>query len=151
MKTRRYTVGQLAAAAGTKAVTIRFYERQGLLASPERSPAGYRIYQPSDLSRLLFIRRCRRFGLPLESIQELLGLADHKDAPCAEIDSQIGRHLADVRERIRELHALEAELRRLSLCCAGVGAVRDCRIIESLSSDGLFDEAIPSALDQDCQ
>jgi MerR family mercuric resistance operon transcriptional regulator len=33
------TIGQLAAAAGVNAETVRYYRRRGLLAQPER-PAG---------------------------------------------------------------------------------------------------------------
>ncbi|HMA99014.1 MAG TPA: helix-turn-helix domain-containing protein [Wenzhouxiangella sp.] len=134
MNSRRYTVGQLAVEAGTKAVTVRYYEQQGLIASPERSPAGYRIYGRADLERLLFIRRCRHFGFTLEDIRALLVLADEEDAPCARVDHQVARHLGEVRERISELRALETELERLSRSCKGGGVIGNCRIIESLSS-----------------
>ena len=132
MDTPLYTIGQLAVASGTKTATIRFYERRGLLASPERSPSGYRIYPQSEVQRLVFIRRCRRFGIDLESIRELLERSDHQDAPCEGIDEPIKRHLKEVQARILELHALEEELRHLSSCCPGGGDVRDCRIVESL-------------------
>jgi hypothetical protein len=37
-------IGQLAKLAGVRSDTVCFYEQSGLLARPERSPAGYRIY-----------------------------------------------------------------------------------------------------------
>lgn len=135
MQSGEYTVGQLATAARTKAVTIRYYERQGLMRIPTRTPGGYRIYRSDDLDRLLFILRCRHFGFSLENVRELLQLADQTDAPCAEVDAKVARHLDEVRERLAELQSLEAELQRLSRCCAGGGIVQDCRIIESLSGD----------------
>jgi DNA-binding transcriptional MerR regulator len=135
MNSGEYTIGQLAKVARTKAVTIRYYEHQGLLRSPERSSAGYRIYRSDDRHRLMFILRCRRFGFSLENVRELLQLADQINAPCAEVDAKVARHLDAVRERLAELKALEAELQRLSRCCAGGGIVKDCRIIESLSGD----------------
>jgi DNA-binding transcriptional MerR regulator len=134
MNSKRYTVGQLAAATEAKAVTIRYYERQGLMPSPERTAAGYRMYKTSDLNRLLFIRRCRHFGFPLEDIRELLELTDKKEAPCDQVDTQVARHLAEVRKRLIELRALETELERLSQSCQGGGVVEDCRIIDALSN-----------------
>lgn len=133
MKPDYYTVGELAEVAGTKSVTIRYYERRDLMRSPQRTPAGYRIYRSVDLDRLLFILRCRHFGFGLDQIRELLDLADRQNVPCAQVDARVARHLDQVRERLSELRALERELERLSTSCAGEGVIRDCRIIESLS------------------
>ncbi|MGW8765086.1 MerR family DNA-binding transcriptional regulator [Streptomyces sp. NPDC055815] len=36
--------GQVAAAAGVNVQTLRYYERRGLLAAPERSNGGHRVY-----------------------------------------------------------------------------------------------------------
>ena len=38
--------GQVAAAAGVNIETLRYYERRGLLAEPDRSPGGHRLYPP---------------------------------------------------------------------------------------------------------
>ena len=58
-----YTVGKLARATDTKAVTIRYYESLGLLLSADRTAAGYRLYTDKERDRLLFIRRRRALGL----------------------------------------------------------------------------------------
>jgi len=137
MGTLAYTVGQLAKASQTKAVTIRYYERQGLMREPPRSGGGYRLYDDADLDRLLFIRRSRHLGFRLESVRELLDLADRSDAPCADVDAKVLDHLRDVRERLAQLRALELELQRLSACCEGGGVIRDCRIIEALSGESV--------------
>jgi DNA-binding transcriptional MerR regulator len=129
---KHYTVGQLAKATDTKAVTIRYYERLGLLPSAGRTAAGYRLYTAEKRDRLLFIRRSRALGFSLNAIRQLLDLADRRQASCAEVDAKVEEQLAQVRARIRDLRALEAELERLSACCEG-GVIDDCRIIESLS------------------
>ena len=131
-----YTVGQLAKASQTKAVTIRYYERCGLIRNPPRSGGGYRLYNATDLGRLLFIRRTRHLGFSLESVRQLLELADQVDAPCADVDAKVLQHLGDVQERLTQLRTLETELQRLSICCAGGGEIRDCRIIDALSGGG---------------
>ena len=60
MNKATYTVGALAKATQTKAVTIRYYQTVGLMPSAGRSPSGYRYYADQERERLLFIRvnRC---------------------------------------------------------------------------------------------
>lgn len=133
MTASEYTIGQLAKASQTKAVTIRYYERQRLLRKPPRNASGYRVFSEDDLERLLFIRRSRRLGLGVDSIRELLDLADTSDGPCRDVDAKLSRHLGEVRKRLAQLRTLESELERLTDCCKGGGSIRDCRIIEALS------------------
>ena len=45
-------ISDAAAASGCHLETIRYYERVGLLPSPERTASGYRAYTPSDIDRL---------------------------------------------------------------------------------------------------
>ena len=40
----RLRSGQVATAAGVNVETLRYYERRGLLADPDRSPGGHRLY-----------------------------------------------------------------------------------------------------------
>lgn len=133
MTNNEYRIGRLSEASRTKAVTIRYYERQGLLREPPRNGSGYRVYNDADLDRLLFIRRSRQLGFGIDTIRELLDLADRTDASCADVDARVSQHLEQVRRRLAQLRTLETELERLSDCCQGGGAIRDCRIIEALS------------------
>lgn len=133
MSSTTYTVGALAKATDTKAVTIRYYEQVGLLPSAGRSTAGYRFYTDEERDRLLFIRRSRALGFSLDDVRELLGFADKRDASCAKVDSKVEEQLEQVRMRIRDLQGLEAELERLIACCEG-GVIEQCRIIESMSN-----------------
>ncbi|WP_110648670.1 MerR family DNA-binding protein [Salinicola peritrichatus] len=127
-----FTIGQLATLTGTKPVTIRYYERTGLLSPANRSAAGYRLYTPNERDRLDFIRRCRRLGLGLDEVRALLRLSDDRAAPCRQVDAIIHRQLEQVRERIRDLQSLERELERLELGCQAE-TVEACKIIEALS------------------
>ncbi|MGQ7244004.1 MerR family transcriptional regulator [Salinicola sp. V024] len=128
----RITIGQLAKATDTKAVTIRYYESAGLLSPVTRTQGGYRLYTDRERDRLIFIKRARHLGLSLEDVKSLLGLADDENAPCRQVDSIIHEQLERVRSRLKDLQQLERELDRLEQCCQA-DTVADCKIIESLS------------------
>src|ERR1700757_4910695 len=67
-------IGQLAASAEVNVQTLRFYEREGLLRIPQRTPSGYRSYDQSDLDRVRFIRLCQGLGFTLREVHQLLHL-----------------------------------------------------------------------------
>jgi len=55
---------------------MRFLDAQGLVV-PQRTPAGYRLYSPSDVERLRFVLRQQRDAYaPLGVIRERLGRLD---------------------------------------------------------------------------
>ena len=58
-------IGELAARAGCDVETLRFYEREGLLAAPAREASGYRRYDDRALDTVRFIRHCRSLDIPL--------------------------------------------------------------------------------------
>ncbi|WP_328988464.1 MerR family transcriptional regulator [Kribbella sp. NBC_01245] len=69
--------GQVAAAAGVNLQTLRYYERRGLLAEPNRSPGGHRLYPPEAVTILRVIKASQRLGFTLEEIADLLVAAHH--------------------------------------------------------------------------
>jgi MerR family mercuric resistance operon transcriptional regulator len=98
------TIGQLARQAGVGVETIRFYEREGLLAEPGRLPSGYRQYPPDAVERVKFIRRAQRLGFTLRESRELLDLRDDPDAGQVDVRERATDKLADIDARIAELH-----------------------------------------------
>jgi len=96
-------IGDLGAAAGMSAKTIRFYEQSGLLPAPPRTPSGYRDYPPGTAGRLAFIRQAQAAGLTLAEIGGILRIRDGGRAPCQHVTALIGQHLAQVEQRIAEL------------------------------------------------
>jgi len=124
-------IGKLAAATGVKVPTIRFYEEIGLLPAPPRTASDRRMYDDAAERRLSFIRHARQLGFDLDSIRSLLDLSDHPDRPCAEASTLAERHLADVKQKIARLRALQRELSRMTTECAG-GRVSACKVIEAL-------------------
>ena len=104
-----FTIGKLAAATETKAETIRYYERIGLLALPERTEGNYRAYLPSHLARLRFIRRSRALGFSLDRVRALLRFSDDRACSCDEIDRIANQHLKEVEDKIADLTRLQSE------------------------------------------
>lgn len=117
------TIGKFAAAQGVSVETVRFYQRRGLLAQPERSGAGYRRYSDADQWRLAFIRRARTLGFTLTEIADLLGPAEARST--ADITRAAEGKLAAITDQIAELAAVQCRLRRLVRVCAG-GNQDDC-------------------------
>jgi Cu(I)-responsive transcriptional regulator len=127
-------IGKLAQAADTKAETIRYYERIGLLPSPPRTEGNYRDYSAADVRRLIFTRRARDLGFSIDQVRALLDLADHKDQSCEAIDVIAGEHLAEVKRKLADLMALRRELQFLIGQCRR-GTRAECRILEALGRE----------------
>lgn len=126
-------IGVLSDQTGVKVETIRYYEQVGLLPPPERSEGNQRRYGHRHVERLAFIKHARDLGFPVEGIRTLLHLSDTPEIACDEAHAIAASHLDDVRRKIAQLRALEAELARIAHTCAGGVSARDCAIIEALA------------------
>jgi DNA-binding transcriptional MerR regulator len=104
------SVGQLAARAGVRTDTIRYYERAGLLPSPQRTEGEHRRYGPADLDRLMFIRGAQRLGLRLAEIRDLVKVRDTGTCPCGPAEPLLREHVIEIDREIARLSALRAEL-----------------------------------------
>jgi DNA-binding transcriptional MerR regulator len=100
------TVGATAQAAGVTVRTLHHWDAVGLVRPSARTPAGYRLYTPSDLTRVHRVVLYRELDVPLEEIGALL------DAPEG-ADASLCRQRELVRERLRRLERAGAALDRL--------------------------------------
>ena len=66
----RFSLRELAGAAGVTPRTVRYYISEGLLPSPDRGPRAQ--YDPDQLARLRLIRQLQRNHLPLAEIRHRL-------------------------------------------------------------------------------
>jgi Cd(II)/Pb(II)-responsive transcriptional regulator len=127
-------IGDLAAATGIPVETIRFYEREGLLPKTRRADNNYRVYGAPHAERLAFIRHCRNLDMTLDEVRALLRLREQPARDCAEVDALLDEHIGHVKQRVRELRALEKELKLLRARCAGTHAIDDCGILSGLDA-----------------
>ena len=65
-------IGQVAADADVTVDTVRFYERRGVIPSPERRPSGYREYTTAAVERIRLARALQRLGFTLDEVIEAL-------------------------------------------------------------------------------
>lgn len=95
--------GQVAEAAGVNPQTLRYYERRGLLAEPERTLGGHRLYPAEAVAVLRGIKTAQRLGFTLDEVAELLGPARRRHASLRE---RARGKLLEVERRIAELQAV---------------------------------------------
>ena len=129
-------IGELAKASGAVVETIRFYEREGLLPQAQRTDGNYRIYGQDHAERLAFIRNCRNLDMTLDEIRALLRFKEAPTENCGEVNTLLDEHIGHVADRIRELKALEKNLKVLRMQCREANASKDCGILNGLSNAG---------------
>lgn len=125
-------IGELAKATGTKAETIRYYEREGILPAADRTDSNYRDYANNHLAALTFVRRARQLGFSMAQVRELLALSDHEDKPCQDVDQLVRDQLEEVERKIEDLQSLQSELGLMLRLCRS-DKIGECRIVESLA------------------
>lgn len=90
-----YTIGETAKMIGVAPSTLRYYDKEGLLPSVERSGGGIRMFQESDLNWLRTVECLKKTGMPIKEIKRFIDL-------CTEGDATIEKRL-DIIIRQREM------------------------------------------------
>jgi MerR family transcriptional regulator, copper efflux regulator len=127
------SIGKLAKLAGVGIDTVRYYERNGLLAPGARLASGYRRYGAVELARLRFIRRAQKLGFSLKEIDSLLSLSARRNV--AQVKRAAQAKLDDVDARIADLQRVRQGLSLLVDACPGHGMAADCPILRALSAE----------------
>lgn len=127
-------ISEMASATGVEVETIRYYEKQGLLAAPARQENGYRSYSAEHLERLSFIRHCRALDMPLAEVRRLVDFMLKPTPDCADINQLVDAQIARVRARLKSMKALEKQLSKLREQCTGHHTGQECGILHELVS-----------------
>lgn len=130
------TIAGLAREGGVGVETVRFYQRRGLLPTPERRSrdgvgAGIRRYGDEDVRRLRFIRSAQTAGFTLDQIKELLSLDAGQDRERAR--ALAAERLKFLDRTIAELGEARAALGRLTDACASKDS-EPCPIIAAFQT-----------------
>jgi len=127
-----FTIAKLAQAADVHVETVRYYQRRGLLAEPEREHGAVRRYGVADAEQLRFIKRAQSVGFTLEEVSSLLELRSR--SCCSATRSMAASKLAIVEHRLEELGRLRAELAQWISDCDANASEADCPVIEHLEA-----------------
>ncbi|HEY7049955.1 MAG TPA: MerR family transcriptional regulator [Jatrophihabitantaceae bacterium] len=102
--------GAVARAAGVNLETLRYYERRGLLAEPQRSSGGHRLYPTEAVTLVRVIKAAQRLGFTLDEVAELLQLG-RTGRHTARLQTRIEAKLAEIEARIADLQLVGETLR----------------------------------------
>lgn len=127
---RNLTIGAVAKSCGVGVETIRYYQRRGLLAEPERPAGGVRRYGADTVARLGFIRRAQVIGFSLDEVKTLLKLGETPN--CRGARALAAGKLELVKARLRDLERVRRALTELIGGC-DAGRERRCPIIDRLA------------------
>ena len=125
-------IGELAERTGCEVETIRYYEREGLIANPARTSSGYRDYRKEHVEQLNFVRHGRSLGMGLAEIRLLLSFKHDPSLACDAIDHLLDEQVARVGEQMRALQKLEKQLKKLRASCRSARTAGQCGILRNL-------------------
>lgn len=130
-----HTIGKLALQADVTTDTVRYYEKQGLLAPASKTQAGYRLYGEDAVRRLRFIRQAQQCGFSLMDIRELLALRNSDAACCKDVRSVAIEKKLQLEHKIRALQAMSQALTRLiAICNDETRPLDQCPILAALEN-----------------
>ena len=125
---------EVATKAQVNVQTLRYYERRGLLAEPQRTSSGYRVYTPDAVQVVRFVKRAQQLGFTLDDIEDLLHLADGGPDSCQEAKAMARSRIADLQRRIEELAGMRVALARLVDTCDQPRRKRECPILHDIQT-----------------
>jgi len=130
-------ISELAAAADVKVSTIRFYERRGILASPERTSGGYRAYDQADVDRVRYLKRGQELGFTLVELSGMIALTGTAGPLSGDISALGNAKLTEIDDRIADLLRVRGALAGL-LEAQCIEPDVPCPLIGALASSASF-------------
>jgi MerR family transcriptional regulator, redox-sensitive transcriptional activator SoxR len=127
------TIGAVAAQAGRRPSSIRYYEQIGLLPPAARAN-GRRVYGPDTVRTLAVIETGQRAGLSLDEIRALLSAKPDDQAAIERLREVAIRKLPQVKELIERTELVRDWLEAAARCeCP---SLKECPLFD--------DQALPS-------
>ena len=125
------TIGQLAKLTQQTVVTIRYYEKCGLLPKLKRTRGGFRLYPKRIIPRFYFIQNAKAVGFSLDEIKALLDLQARK-APSQQVKARTQQRIQNIDTKIKTLQKMKRALSQWEKACDGKILIDQCPILENL-------------------
>jgi DNA-binding transcriptional MerR regulator len=117
---KNFRIGEVAKRSKTSVHTIRYYEKEGLLKGPGRTPGGFRLYGTETVERLFFIQKAKAFGLTLGEIKRITHCGDKGLGPCCDMTVRLfNRKIDELEAKVHELNRTKRRVRGLVAGWAG--------------------------------
>ncbi len=125
-------IGEVAAATGMTAKSIRYYESVGLVAPAARGQNNYRAYGVREMAELRFVHRARSLGFSVKDVADLLALWRDRSRASQQVHAMAVSHMAAIEQKIASLEAMKATLQTLLRRCHNDDRP-DCPILDDLA------------------
>jgi len=107
-------IGRVAKKSGVPIDTIRYYEKRGLLKTPERSEGGFRKYPEKTTEQLRFIKRAQDMGFTLKEIKDVMQCSEAGLKPCCDLVRRLlEKKLGEFEIKIKDLQRMRKNLKSL--------------------------------------
>lgn len=129
------TTGEMARLSNSTLRTVRFYEEEGILRPARRTDGGHRLFERTELDRLMLVTDLRMAGLSLDDIKAILEVkrAATSGAVAAESAMKVlGTRIAELKEKLTVLNRLRDDLEETSRIVSGCMA---CKNEQTLPDD----------------
>ena len=126
-------IGELSKKTSCSVLTIRFYEKEGLIPEPERTEGNYRLYDIGYVERIKFILNCRTLNMSLNEIRQLLTYKDKPEKNCSDVNELIDLLVCAIKENIIKQQKLIEQLSDLRGTCDGLCTIDQCGVLKNLA------------------
>jgi len=126
-------IGTIAKLARVNVETIRYYQRRGLIAEPNKPHMGYRRYPANIVKHIRFIKRAQVLGFTLNEVAALLRLEEAR--ACAKTRALALHRMDVIDQKLMGLTAMRAALANLVQQCDAGLSTKGCPIIQVLAQE----------------
>ena len=96
-------IGKAADLSGLTVKTVRYYSDIGIIKPHINHNTGYRDFSESDLAKLQFVAKARKFDFSLDDCRELLALYENTGRSSTEVKAITAEKIAEINSKLSEL------------------------------------------------
>ena len=125
-------IGKAAKLSGLTVKAVRYYSDIGIIKPNVAVDTGYRDFSDTDLAKLQFVAKARKFNFSLDGCRELLALYENTERSSREVKALTLEKIAEIDAKLTDLNMLRDQLSRLASACQGDDRP-NCPILDALS------------------